>query len=175
MQTTTTLTTNQAAVAGGVLGGMFAFAMTIGLIYYVLLVIAGWKIFEKAGEKGWKALIPIYNSYIYYKIVGMKKWFWATLIVAFVVSLATTLMGQGTQVQGMDLSTGTGIASFILTIALLVFAFIVSVMYAIRTSRAFGHGAWFAIGLFFLQGIFLLVLGFGKSKYDKKVVKAWEK
>ena len=41
MQTTTTLTTNQAAVAGGVLGGMFAFAMTIGLIYYVLLVIAG--------------------------------------------------------------------------------------------------------------------------------------
>ena len=175
MQTTTTLTTNQAAVAGGVLGGMFAFAMTIGLIYYILLVIAGWKIFEKAGEKGWKALIPIYNSYIYYKIVGMKKWFWATLIVAFVVSLATTLMGQGTQVQGMDLSTGTGIASFILTIALLVFAFIVSVMYVIRTSRAFGHGAWFAIGLFFLQGIFLLVLGFGKSKYDKKVVKAWEK
>ena len=171
MQTTTTLTTNQAAVAGGVLGGMFAFAMTIGLIYYILLVIAGWKIFEKAGEKGWKALIPIYNSYIYYKIVGMKKWFWATLIVAFVVSLATTLMGQGTQVQGMDLSTGTGIASFILTIALLVFAFIVSVMYAIRTSRAFGHGAWFAIGLFFLQGIFLLVLGFGKSKYDKKALK----
>lgn len=175
MQTTTTLTANEAAVAGGVLGGMFAFAMTIGLIYYILLVIAGWKMFEKAGEKGWKALIPIYNSYIYYKIVGMKNWFWATLIVAFVVSLATTLMGQGTQVQGMDLSTGTGIASFILTIALLVFTFIVSVMYAIRTSRAFGHGAWFAIGLFFLQGIFLLVLGFGKSKYDKKVVKAWEK
>lgn len=175
MQTTTTLTANEAAVAGGLLGGMFAFAMTIGLIYYILLVIAGWKMFEKAGEKGWKALIPIYNSYIYYKIVGMKKWFWATLIVAFVVSLATTLMGQGTQVQGMDLSTGTGIASFILTIALLVFAFIVSVMYVIRTSRAFGHGAWFAIGLFFLQGIFLLVLGFGKSKYDKKVVKAWEK
>lgn len=175
MQTTTTLTANEAAVAGGLLGGMFAFAMTIGLIYYILLVIAGWKMFEKAGEKGWKALIPIYNSYIYYKIVGMKNWFWATLIVAFVVSLATTLMGQGTQVQGMDLSTGTGIASFILTIALLVFAFIVSVMYVIRTSRAFGHGAWFAIGLFFLQGIFLLVLGFGKSKYDKKVVKAWEK
>lgn len=26
--------------------------------WYVLLAIAYWKIFEKAGEPGWKALIP---------------------------------------------------------------------------------------------------------------------
>ena len=77
---------NQAAMAGGVLGGLFAFALTVGIIYYILYIIAGWKLFEKAGEQGWKALIPIYNSYIYYKIVGMKKWFWAVLIVSFVKS-----------------------------------------------------------------------------------------
>lgn len=171
----TTLTTNQAAVAGGVLGGMFAFALTIGLIYYIFLVIAGWKIFEKAGEKGWKALIPLYNTYIYYKIVGMKNWFWALFVVSFVVSLITSLMGQDTQAQSMDLSTTAGIVSFILSIAMCVFALAVSIMYSIRTSKAFGHGGAFAVGLFFLQGIFLLVLGFGKSKYDKKVVKAWEK
>jgi hypothetical protein len=43
-----------------------------------------WKIFEKAGEAGWKSIIPIYNVYIMYKIVGMKNWFWYILIVAFV-------------------------------------------------------------------------------------------
>ena len=31
--------------------------------WYVLLAIAYWKIFEKAGEPGWKALIPFYNTY----------------------------------------------------------------------------------------------------------------
>lgn len=35
--------------------------------WYVLLAIAYWKIFEKAGEPGWKALIPFYNTYSQYK------------------------------------------------------------------------------------------------------------
>ena len=169
------MSTNEAALAGGILGGMFAFAITVGLIYYILLIIAGWKVFEKAGEKGWKALIPIYNVYIFYKIVGMKNWFWAMLIVSFVVSFVTSLMGQGTDPQSMNLATGAGVFSFILTLAMCIFAFIVSVMYSIRTSKAFGHGALFAVGLFFLQGIFLLILGFGKSKYNKKLVASWEK
>ena len=32
---------------------------TIALV--VLVIVALWKIFEKAGEPGWKALIPFYN------------------------------------------------------------------------------------------------------------------
>ena len=39
------------------------------LVVYVLLVIADWKIFSKAGEEGWKSLIPIYNMYILFKII----------------------------------------------------------------------------------------------------------
>ena len=38
------------------------------LALYVITVIAYWQIFKKAGEKGWKSLIPLYNSYIMYKI-----------------------------------------------------------------------------------------------------------
>ena len=172
---TTTLTTNQAALAGGVLGGIFAFIATVGIIYYIFLIIAGWKMFEKAGEKGWKALIPIYNTYIFYKIVGMKNWFWATLIVSFAISLITSLLGQGTQINTMDMSTGAGVFSFILTLGMTIFALVVTIMYVNRTSKAFGHGVGFAVGLFFLSGIFMLILGFGKSKYDKKLVESWEK
>ena len=167
--------TEEAALAGGILGGVFATILTFGLIYYILLVIAGWKIFEKAGEKGWKSLIPIYNTYIFYKIVGMKNYFWALLIASFIVSLITAMLGQGTQLQDMNLTTGAGVFSFILMLAFCIFAFVVSVMYALRTSRAFGHGGLFALGLFFLAGIFMLILGFGRSKYDKKVVKSWKK
>ena len=38
------------------------------LAIYVLAIIGFWKMFEKAGEPGWKALIPIYNLYILFKI-----------------------------------------------------------------------------------------------------------
>ena len=167
--------TEEAALAGGILGGMFVAILTFGLIYYILLVIAGWKIFEKAGEKGWKSLIPIYNTYIFYKIVGMKNYFWAILIMSFAISLITTALGQGTQMQSMNLATGAGVFSFILSLASCIFVLVVSVMYVIRTSKAFGHGGLFAVGLFFLSGIFLLILGFGKSKYNKKLVASWEK
>ena len=53
-------------------------------------------------------------------------------------------------------------------IALIVFTIVVSVINSIRTSHAFNHGAGFAVGLFFLQPIFWLILGFGSSKYNKK-------
>ena len=31
------------------------------IAWYIILVIANWKIFTKAGEAGWKSIIPIYN------------------------------------------------------------------------------------------------------------------
>ena len=40
----------------------------IVIIWYVLVVVASWHIFTKAGEPGWKSIIPIYNEYILYKI-----------------------------------------------------------------------------------------------------------
>ena len=38
----------------------------------VITLIAQWKIFTKAGESGWKSIIPIYNLYILCKIVDGK-------------------------------------------------------------------------------------------------------
>ena len=34
----------------------------------VLGIVAMWKIFEKAGEPGWAAIIPFYNLYVLFKI-----------------------------------------------------------------------------------------------------------
>ncbi len=38
------------------------------LVMVLVMTIANWKLFEKAGEKGWKALIPIYGEWTRYKI-----------------------------------------------------------------------------------------------------------
>jgi hypothetical protein len=43
----------------------------IFLVAFVVFIIAAmWKVFEKAGQPGWAAIIPIYNFYIMTKIGG---------------------------------------------------------------------------------------------------------
>lgn len=60
--------------------------------------------FEKAGEAGWKSIIPIYNIIILLKIVG-REWWWIVLmlipIVGFVIWIIVALdlakvFGRGT-------------------------------------------------------------------------------
>ena len=53
---------------------------------YVLLIAGWWKMFEKAGEAGWKAIIPIYNLLILLKIVG-REWWWIILMLIPIVGI----------------------------------------------------------------------------------------
>jgi uncharacterized membrane protein YoaK (UPF0700 family) len=46
-----------------------------------VIVVAGmWKVFEKAGEPGWAALVPIYNIIVLVKIAGREMW-WVILFL----------------------------------------------------------------------------------------------
>ena len=45
-------------------------AMIIGLLIALVLIVAMWKVFTKAGQPGWASIMPIYNLYIWCKIVG---------------------------------------------------------------------------------------------------------
>jgi hypothetical protein len=60
----------------------------IYLAVYVLIVAGLWKMFVKAGEEGWKAIIPIWNTLVILRMVG-REWWWILLmlipIVGFVI------------------------------------------------------------------------------------------
>ena len=43
------------------LGAYVAIVSVAGIVWYVLQVVAYWKIFTKAGQPGWKSIIPVYN------------------------------------------------------------------------------------------------------------------
>ena len=69
--------------------GSGAAVLLLVLIYVAVLVlaIAGlWKTFEKAGQKGWFAIIPILNTYILIKIAGREGW-WLILFFIPCVSI----------------------------------------------------------------------------------------
>jgi len=55
-------------VAGGLAAGFGIGYIIVCLVITVLLIIAYWKIFEKAGEAGWKSIIPFYSLYVLTKI-----------------------------------------------------------------------------------------------------------
>ena len=52
------------AFAAGGLVGFFATYSIVILVVAVLTIIANWRIFTKAGEAGWKSIIPIYNLFV---------------------------------------------------------------------------------------------------------------
>jgi hypothetical protein len=65
---------------GGILGVIAPLAVTV-------VIFAGlWKTFEKAGEPGWAAIIPIYNFYILTKISD-NAWWWVVLFFIPVIHL----------------------------------------------------------------------------------------
>ena len=55
----------------GAVGAMLGIYITIACVIVILQLIAMWKIFTKAGQKGWKSIIPIYNLVILYRIIGI--------------------------------------------------------------------------------------------------------
>ena len=66
--------------------------LIVCIIVAVLTIIATWKIFTKAGEKGWKSIIPLYNTYLFFKITWGNGWFFLLLlipIVNFVIYIVT--------------------------------------------------------------------------------------
>ncbi|MBI9065696.1 MAG: hypothetical protein JEZ09_00310 [Salinivirgaceae bacterium] len=64
--------------------------MAVAIIIYVaiiaLMIISGWKIFEKAGKPGWAFIIPIYNIIVLLDIVK-KPWWWLLLFLIPLVNI----------------------------------------------------------------------------------------
>lgn len=62
-----------------------------GGIVFLIVVIGLWKVFTKAGEPGWAAIIPIYNYYIVLKIIG-RPWWWLLLMLIPIVNLVVSII-----------------------------------------------------------------------------------
>ena len=125
------------AVAGlsAVFGAFMGVYMVIVFAIAVVQIIAMWKLFTKAGQKGWKSLIPIYSQIIMFRIAKISPWL---LLLYF--------------------------ASFIPVIGWIVIVAL-NAYFAYKLAKAFGKDGGYAVGIFFLPVIFYMILAFGKSEY----------
>ena len=157
----------------------------INLAVFVLTIVASWILYNKAGEPGWAAIIPFYNSYIRFKVAGKKKLFWGYL-AAFVVTIASFILlcyelvvsgifmfaraysrSYYDSMYGYSSSLSTHMAMMIFSVVIFFSALIVmvvlNIMCCIGLSHAFGKGAGFACGLIFLNVIFICIIAFNKN------------
>jgi Family of unknown function (DUF5684) len=110
----------------------------ISVVVYVAVIVfaALWKIFVKAGQPGWAAIIPIYNLYILLRVIGRPAWW----LLLFVIGVIIPFVGW-------------------------ILLIVIGIIIAIDLARSFAKSSGFAVGLFLLNFIFIPILGFGESQY----------
>lgn len=135
-----------ALALGSILLGMIAM-----LIWYILQVVAYWIIFKKAGEAGWKSIIPVYNTYTQYKMTWNPNMFW----ISFGLMIVSGLLLRGD-------SSLIGVLRSLCLIA----ASAIDIVASFKLAAAFGKGVLFGIGLWLLGPVFYLVLAFGSAQYQ---------
>ena len=103
-----TLAQNNAAAAAGGIGAIIFLLIYLAII--VLIIAGAWKMFAKAGQPGWAAIIPILNIYIVCKIVGRPGW-WVILMFIPIVSIifAIILMIDLSKSFGRGIGTAIGL------------------------------------------------------------------
>ena len=70
--------------------GSFIFLL-VWLAIVVFFIVSMWRVFEKAGEPGWAALIPIYNGVVICRVGGKPGW-WVILMFIPVVSIVIWIL-----------------------------------------------------------------------------------
>ena len=85
------------------------------LAFTILMIAAWWKIFTKAGQPGWACIIPIYNLYVWCKIVG-RPWWWILLMLIPFVNLIIAIILLIDLAKSFGKGVGFGIGLLLLAV-----------------------------------------------------------
>lgn len=155
--------------------GTYFVSNMISLATSILTIIALWKIYAKANEPGWAALIPFYNQYVLYKISGKKKLFWAYLgitigMVVFYIGFIVALVGFVgiglTPHYNSDKFAGFGVAFILCLIGVFACAiavFIIKIFQCIGLVKNFGLSGGYTVGLIFVPVVFYCIIAFSNK------------
>lgn len=115
-----------------IMGAFAAFSIVV-IAIYVVVAIANWKLFEKAGKPGWASLVPVYNMIVLLDIVGYK-WYYIFLFFLGVIPLVGWILS-----------------------ALFMISF------SFKLAKSFGQSNLFGVGLWLVNPVFSAIIGFSKD------------
>jgi len=80
------------------------------LVVTVLLIASMWRVFDKAGQPGWAAIIPIYSGYVLCEVADKPGWWVLLMFVPLVNLIIWILVSLGVADQfGKGAGFGVGL------------------------------------------------------------------
>ena len=95
--------------------GMSMTAVVISLALFLLVAIGLWKVFDKAGQPGWTAIIPLVNYFFLAMAAGKPAW-WGILMFVPIVNIVVWFMVCIALAHRFGRGTGFGIGLALLPI-----------------------------------------------------------
>ena len=151
--------------------------VSIFMTFYPVVMLGF--LFEKCGERGWKALIPFYSTYIYFKLAKAKGLGIVMMILmaaaviaaigftaAYYESMNAMIESGNTDspVVALMLSSGAALAILLL---ISIAAGVIQLIGNYKLGKQFGQDGGFLVGLMLLPVIFQSILAFSSSySYD---------
>ena len=154
-------TLSNAGVAVGIGATMGIALIVCAIAWYVLQVVAYWKIFTKAGKPGWHSIIPLLNSWDVMDLSWSRNMAWINLAMYIAIAILSSVTGMRSSNYEVQVNFAT-----ILTSVLVLIFLVIQVIDQFKLAKAFGKGTGFGFGLLLLNPIFKLILGFGDAKYQ---------
>lgn len=168
---------------------LLLFILAVIVINYILVALGRMKCMQKAGEKGWKAFIPVYSSYIMYKIVGMSGFFIIPKVINLIIVLIISVMSVSYILKVIEICNDNDTYSmnidqeeelddlleeFTISTTMLslisnlvgIANFVITILFAVNISKVFGKGGGYIAGMILVPLIFIMILGFGDAKYQ---------
>ena len=132
--------------------GAFVPLVVLGALALAAALAGYWRIFQKMGLAGWKALIPFYNNYlIASKCAEYPQFFWVYAVASVVQVLAALGLGGAFSVGLEHWARVIAIGAELYLLVELAYCF----------GKRWGTG----LGLWLAEFVFAPLLGFGEARY----------
>ena len=96
---------------GAAFGAFFVVMMLFSLAIALLTVAGVWKAFQKAGQPGWAAIIPIYNVWVMLEVADDPGWWLILMLIPLVnVVIAIVVSIHVAEAFGRSAAFGLGLA-----------------------------------------------------------------
>jgi signal peptidase I len=96
--------------------GWLIFFLIVQLIHFG----GTWKLYNKAGRKGWEALVPVYNAVVLMKIIK-RPWWWTILLFVPIVNLIMFPVIWVETIRSFGRNNATDTALVLLTFGLYIY------------------------------------------------------
>jgi hypothetical protein len=103
-----TLLAQQDDAAAAAAAGVAGIILLVELALAIVIIVALWKVFVKAGKPGWASIIPIYNIIVLLEIIGKPIW-WIILFLIPCVNIIISILVSLEVAKCFGKSAGFGV------------------------------------------------------------------